>query len=140
MPRLRVRDVDTLVVRRLEAELRVRGTTARCLAGRGVREPDAARAYLEPRLAGLRRPDGLAGFAGAVERMIGALAGGERIGVFGDYDVDGVTTAALLGTFLRQVSSVPPVVRVARRDAGYGFGEGDAAALVDAGCRLIITG
>lgn len=135
----RVRSVEEGVVRRLVSELRVRPVTAACLAARGVREPDAARAYLEPRLAGLRRPEGLAGFAPAVDRIADAIAGGVRIGVFGDYDVDGVTTAALLGTFLRDVGA-DPVVRVARRDAGYGFGDADAAAFVAAGCRLIITG
>jgi single-stranded-DNA-specific exonuclease len=141
MRRLRIRELDDGVVRRLVAELRVRPTTASCLAARGVREPDAARAYLEPRLGGLRRPEGLAGFAGAVERIAGAVMRGERIGVFGDYDVDGVTTAALLGSFLGEVSpAAPPVVRVARRDAGYGFGEADAAGFVAAGCRLIVTG
>lgn len=135
-----VRSVEEGVVRRLVSELRVRPVTAACLAARGVREPDAARAYLEPRLGGLRRPDGLAGFAGAVDRIADAITGGVRIGVFGDYDVDGVTTAALLGTFLGDVGAVGPLVRVARRDAGYGFGEADAAAFVAAGCKLIITG
>jgi single-stranded-DNA-specific exonuclease len=136
----RVRSIDDGVVRRLVADLRVRPVTAACLAARGVREPEAARAYLEPRLAGLRRPEGLAGFADAVDRIADAIAGGVRIGVFGDYDVDGVTTAALLGTFLRDVGAAAPVVRVARRDAGYGFGAADAAAFAAAGCRLIITG
>ena len=138
--RYQVRSVEEGVVRRLVAELRVRPVTAACLAARGVREPDAARAYLEPRLGGLRRPEGLAGFADAVDRIADAIAAGTRIGVFGDYDVDGVTTAALLGTFLGDVGTAPPVVRVARRDAGYGFGEADAAAFIAAGCRLIVTG
>jgi len=142
-PQLRVRQIDDAVVRRLASELRVRPTTARCLFGRGVREASEARAYLEPRLGGLRRPDGLAGFADAVERIAGAIVAGTRIGVFGDYDVDGVTTAALLGTFLHQVAAPgapPPVVRVARRDAGYGFGEADAVRFATDGCRLIVTG
>jgi single-stranded-DNA-specific exonuclease len=140
-PRFRVREVDSGLVRRLEAELRVRPATARCLAGRGVREASAARAYLDPRLAGLRRPEGLAGFTTAVDRIAAAVVAHERIGVFGDYDVDGVTTAALLGSFLGEVApGAPPVVRVARRDQGYGFGEPDAAALIAQGCRLIVTG
>jgi single-stranded-DNA-specific exonuclease len=142
-PQLRVRPVDDSLVRRLTAELRVRPTTARCLFGRGVRDAGSAQAYLAPRLAGLRRPDGLAGFADAVERVARAIVAGDRIGVFGDYDVDGVTTAALLGTFLRQVVAPghpPPVVRVARRDLGYGFGEADALRFASEGCRLIVTG
>ncbi len=140
---LRVRDLDEAVVRRLAGALGVRSATARCLAGRGVAEPDAAKAYLDPKLGGLRRPEGLAGFAAAVERLADAIVRGERVGIFGDYDVDGVTTAALLATFVGAVTSgsaAPPIVQVARRDAGYGFGEADAAGFAARGCQLVVTG
>ncbi|MCB9565261.1 MAG: DHH family phosphoesterase, partial [Kofleriaceae bacterium] len=136
---MRVRDVDLEAVARLQAALRVRPATARCLAGRGVGEPDDARRYLEPRLGGLRRPEGLAGFHDAVERVVRAVVTGERVGVFGDYDVDGVTTAALFTSFLGAVG-VAVEARVARRDAGYGFGEADAAHFAATGCQLVITG
>ncbi|MCE9579290.1 MAG: single-stranded-DNA-specific exonuclease RecJ, partial [Deltaproteobacteria bacterium] len=84
-------------------------------------------------------PEGLAGFAEAIARIAGAITRGERIGVFGDYDVDGVTTCALLTQFLRAAgAAVEP--RVARRDGGYGFTTEVAAELCDAGCGLIVTG
>ncbi len=138
-PSLRVRPVDAAAVARLQSALRVRPATARCLAGRGVADPDEAQRYLQPKLGALRPPAGLAGFAAAVERVAVAALRGERVGVFGDYDVDGVTTAALLTSFLQSVG-VDAIARVARRDAGYGFGEPDADHFLAAGCRLIITG
>jgi single-stranded-DNA-specific exonuclease len=64
---------------------------------------------------------------------------GERIGVFGDYDVDGVTTAALLTAFLRAAGAAVEVA-VARRDAGYGFTAAAAADFAARGCRVIVTG
>jgi single-stranded-DNA-specific exonuclease len=134
-----LRPVDAALVERLTAALRVRPVTARCLATRGVGEPQDARAYLDPRLGGLRRPDGLAGFSRAVERLADAVRRRERIGVWGDYDVDGVTTAALLTIFLRSVGGQVDV-RVARRDGGYGFTVDAATSFVDAGCTLIVTG
>jgi single-stranded-DNA-specific exonuclease len=134
-----VRSVDAGLVARLAAALRVRPVTARCLAVRGVGEPLDARAFLEPKLGGLRRPEGLAGFARAVDRIGEAVRRRERIGVWGDYDVDGVTTAALLTTFLRAVGGDVDV-RVARRDGGYGFTVDAATSFADAGCTLIITG
>jgi single-stranded-DNA-specific exonuclease len=134
-----LRSVDAGLVARLAAALRVRPVTARCLAVRGVGEPLDARAFLEPKLGGLRRPEGLAGFARAVERIGEAVRRRERIGVWGDYDVDGVTTAALLTTFLRAVGGDVDV-RVARRDGGYGFTVDAATSFADAGCTLIITG
>jgi len=133
--------IDAQASARLTRELGVHQATARCLVGRGVIEPARAQSFLKPRLADLRSPSGVAGIAGferAIERLVQALGAGERVGIFGDYDVDGVTTTALLTLYLRAIGlDVQP--RVARRDAGYGFGEADARGFVERGCRLIVT-
>jgi single-stranded-DNA-specific exonuclease len=59
--------------------------------------------------------------------------------VFGDYDVDGVTTAAVLTLALRGLGGTV-VPRVASRASGYGLGPADAGKLIEAGCRLVVTG
>jgi single-stranded-DNA-specific exonuclease len=134
----RLKEVDEGAIARLVRHLGVHAVTARCLAGRGILDEGTAGAFLQPRLQDLRPPVGMAGFAQAVARLHAALRGGERIGVFGDYDVDGVTAAALLVSFLRGVGG-DVVVEVAERDAGYGFGEAQAARFVERGCRLVVT-
>ena len=134
-----LREVDDSIVSRLSAGLGVHPVTARCLAGRGIACEGDARSYLEPRLAGLRPPEGLAGLDAAIERLTGALVADETIGVFGDYDVDGVTTCALLTTYLR-AAGARCVPRVARRDAGYGFQVADVEALASAGCSVLLVG
>jgi single-stranded-DNA-specific exonuclease len=134
-----IRDVHGGTVSALSAALGVRPVTARCLAGRGIVDPDLARSYLEPRLAALRPPAGLAGLSRAVDRLCRAICAGERIGCFGDYDVDGVTTTALVTGFLRRLG-VAAVARVARREAGYGFGEADARWFAEKGASVIVTG
>ena len=136
---LRLRRVDEALVSKLAGALRVRPATARCLVGRGVTEPRDAQGFIDPRLAALRPPTGLAGMSRAVSRIADAVVGGRRIGVFGDYDVDGVTTAALLTGFLRSVGATVEVA-VARRDAGYGFTAPAAADFAARGCEVIITG
>ena len=75
----------------------------------------------------------------AVDRIAEAVTRGERFGVFGDYDVDGVTTAALLTSFLRAAGAEVECA-VARRDAGYGFTMAAAADFAKRGCKLVITG
>lgn len=75
----------------------------------------------------------------AVDRLGDAVMRGERIGIFGDYDVDGVTTAALLTAFLR-ASGAQVEVAVARRDAGYGFTADAAAQFARQGCTVVVTG
>src|SRR6476646_4716545 len=136
-----LRAADPVRARDLARALAVSPVTAQLLLNRGVDDPERARRFLSPRLAELRRPDGdapMAGFAVAVDRLARALAARETIGVFGDYDVDGVTSCALLSTFLGQAGG-RVVGRVARRDAGYGFGTDDAARFADAGCAVVIT-
>ncbi len=136
---LRVRSVDDRAASRLATALGVRPVTARCLVARGVAEPRDAQGFIDPRLAALRPPVGLAGLSTAVPLIADAITRGERIGVFGDYDVDGITTATLLASFLRAAGG-DVVVAVARRDAGYGFTLGAALDFCDRGCKLIITG
>lgn len=133
-----LRTVDPGAVSRLRSELGIMDATARCMVARGIEAGEDARRYLSPRLGGLRKPEGLAGFDLAVRRIARAVLSGERIGIFGDYDVDGVTSAALVASFLGQIG-VDCLPRVARRDAGYGFGVADADGFAAAGCGLIVT-
>ncbi len=136
-----VRTADPDRARILAGALSVSPVTAQLLINRGVDDPDRARRFLAPRLAELRRPDGdtpMAGFAAAVDRLARALGQRQTIGVFGDYDVDGVTSCALLTSFLGDAGG-RVVARVARRDAGYGFGVDDAAHFADAGCAVVVT-
>src|SRR6185503_7462509 len=136
---VRLRSLDERVVSRLAGALRVRPATARCLVARGVVEPSEAQGFIDPRLAALRPPAGLAGLSLAVGRIADAVDRGERFGVFGDYDVDGITTAALLTSFLRGAGAEVECA-VARRDAGYGFTPAAAADFAARGCKVVITG
>src|ERR1700739_2426371 len=75
---------------------------ARILAGRNV-EIDAVEAFLDPTIKRtMPDPHALAGLAEAAERIADAVVGGERTAIFGDYDVDGATSAALLARVLGQ--------------------------------------
>lgn len=136
---LRLRTADDSIVRKLADSLRVRSATARCLVGRGVQDAAAAQGFIDPRLAALRPPTGLAGMKRAVDRICDAVIRRETIGVFGDYDVDGVTTSALFTSFLR-ASGATVECAVARRDAGYGFTPAASADFAKRNCTLVITG
>src|SRR6187455_205403 len=119
--------------------MRIRPLTARLLVARGIVEADLAARFLAPRLANLRPPDGVADLPRAIERLTTALGAGEIIGVFGDYDVDGVTTAAILTSALRAFGATV-VPRAASRHAGYGLGTDDVSRFAAAGCRVLVTG
>jgi single-stranded-DNA-specific exonuclease len=86
-------------------------------------------------------PQLLPGMTEAAERVGTALRRGEPIGVFGDYDTDGVTSSALLTLALRAASggAQPVAVRLPRRREGYGLSEAGVADLAAAGARLLVA-
>jgi len=131
--------IDESKVAALATAMRIRPLTARLLVARGIAEADLAARFLAPRLADLRPPDGMADLPRAMERLAAALAARETIGVFGDYDVDGVTTAAILTSALRAFGG-QVVPRAASRHAGYGLGVDDVARFAADGCRVLVTG
>jgi single-stranded-DNA-specific exonuclease len=135
----RVRPTDEGLVARLATQARLRPLTARILVARGISELPQLGRFLEPRLADLRKPDGIADLDRALVRLIAAIRRGERVGVFGDYDVDGVTTAAILTLALRALGA-DVVPRVASRSSGYGLSPADAARFADGGCQVVVTG
>lgn len=112
---------------------------ARALAARGVDEA-AAEAFLEPSLREqLPDPDRLAGMAEAAARLAEAVRRGERVAVFGDYDVDGATSAALLQRFFRAVGLELLVYVPDRLKEGYGPNEAALLELRRQGVELLVT-
>ena len=111
----------------------------RVLAGRGV-GLDNADDFLSPSLrTALPDPSHLRDMDRAVDRLAAAIAAREPIAVFGDYDVDGATSTALVSRFLRSLG-VPVVVYVPdRMTEGYGPNEAAMAKLAGRGIRVVIT-
>ncbi len=109
------------VVSRLVGELGIHEATARVLANRGVKDPDAAKGYIKDPLRLLHDPFRFSHMERAVERVIKALKNREKILVFGDYDADGITGAALLYLFLRELGCLVDVFIPHRINHGYGL-------------------
>ena len=134
--RWRLLEADEGEVKRMARGLKVHPAVARVAVARG-KTGEEARRYLDPRLSDLTTPDDMAGLALVVERLGRAVLDGELVGVFGDYDVDGVSSSALVGDYLRQCGGTYKL-RVARRDEGYGFGVEQAREMIEAGCGLLV--
>jgi single-stranded-DNA-specific exonuclease len=129
---------DSGLVSRLSASLDIARPTAACLVNRGLSDPQAAAAFLDPRLGELLVPKDMADLAKAADRVAEAVSSRERVGVFGDYDVDGVTSAALVTLFLRQVG-VETEPFLADRFSGYGLTPAVIEDMVSRGCTLAIS-
>ncbi len=126
-------------VRSLARDLALPAWAARVLWLRGLRQPQAARRFLSPRLDQLPPPDGLLGLEAALEVLVPAVEQGIRVGVAGDYDADGVTATALLVEFLERLG-VPVVWDIPHRlRDGYGFSPASARRLAQKGARVVVT-
>lgn len=127
---------------RAEALAQVEGIpdiVARVLAGRGVEAAEALR-YLEPKLRDLLPdPSTLIGMDAAAERLARAAATGERVAIFGDYDVDGACSAALLAGFLEEAGARPRIHIPDRLIEGYGPNSEAIRMLAGEGATLLVT-
>lgn len=112
---------------------------ARVMAARGLASGDATGEFLSPRLATLHDPLELPDMAAAVERAARALERGEKLAVFGDYDVDGVSATAILVLTLRRLGADPMIIIPHRVNDGYGVTMGRIEELARAGVTLTIT-
>ncbi|MBD5160482.1 MAG: single-stranded-DNA-specific exonuclease RecJ [Oscillibacter sp.] len=109
------------------------------LAARGVASPEAAAVALERERDLTHSPLLMKDMDKAVARIRRALAEGERIAVFGDYDVDGITSTVLLMDYLRS-KGADCVKHIPRRvEDGYGLGKEALRALWEKGVTLVIT-
>ena len=134
-----VPDGDEDAIRALAAEHDIPLVLARVLVARGVSASDAAD-YLNPTLKRLLpEPLTLKDMDKAVARVLAAIASGERVAVFGDYDVDGSCSAALLHDFLASVGAPPRVYIPDRMSEGYGPNAAALLQLKAEGAGLVIT-
>jgi single-stranded-DNA-specific exonuclease len=94
---------------------------AELLKRKGFTSADEVTAFLKPRLSSLSDPFLLPNMAAAVNRILRAVDSCERIVLFGDYDVDGVTSLTLLAEMLRCYGAVPGLFLPLRTEEGYGM-------------------
>ncbi len=114
-------------------------TLARVLSGRGV-AIDQVEDYLDPAIRRLMPdPLTLTQMEAAVARVADAIARGEKIAIFGDYDVDGATSAALMAWYLRHCGLDPRIHIPDRVFEGYGPNIEAIRMLADAGATLLVT-
>lgn len=123
----------------LGATLGVTTTAASVLVARGFRSPAESARFLEPRLAHLTPPGSMRDRSEAVERIARAVRAKERVCVFGDYDADGVTAAALLTDVLRALGAEVVPLLADRFDGGYGLSGPALARVLGTGASLLVT-
>jgi single-stranded-DNA-specific exonuclease len=114
-------DTDEKAAANLVECLSVSKVVAELLVQREITTTEAAEEFLRPRLAQLDNPFAMTNLEAAVERIEQAIEGKESVVVFGDYDVDGVTSTVQLVSMMRTLDLEPRYTVPRRMDEGYGL-------------------
>jgi single-stranded-DNA-specific exonuclease len=123
----------------LARDLGVSETAADVLVKRGFADKESAARFFEPRLANLTPPALMKDRAAAASRLARAVRAGETIAIFGDYDADGVTSAALMTDVLRTLGGRVVTLLADRFEGGYGFSAPALERVLSTGATLLVT-
>jgi len=135
---------DSATVSTLANDLGCPQAIAALLYARGICDPEQAKRFLNPTLDDLHDPNLMLGMVSAVDRIRTAVATGQSILIYGDYDVDGTTATVLLKTAIERIAppGVPAQVSYHvphRLREGYGIQNSRLAEAAAAGVRLVIS-
>lgn len=123
----------------LAQSLRVSTLIAQLLINRGIVEAREGSVFLQPKLTELIRPAQMPGIGPAVVRLRQAIDKKERITIYGDYDVDGITGVSILWELLTLLGAQVDYYIPHRIDEGYGLNDDAVRSLAEGGTRLLVT-
>ncbi len=137
--RICLRQVDSQIAERLAADLNVPPVVATILVGRNLSTFDECKQFFRPELSQLHDPFLFSQMETAVRRINAAVDSNEKIVVYGDYDVDGVTSTVLLLRVLRKLGAQCDYYLPNRLTEGYGMSETGIHQIAQSGATLIIS-
>ena len=123
----------------LVASLKISTLLARLLVNRGIDDPASANAFLQPKMTHLSNPLECPEIEKAARRLARAVRKGERIAVYGDYDVDGITSTALLIQFFNLLKANATWYIPQRIEEGYGLNREAIERLASDAVDVIVT-
>ena len=133
-----IRPADTRTSQ-LAKSLKVSPLLAQVLINRGITDAQAGAVFLKPKLTELISPEQMPGVKAAVDRIKQAVRSKERITIYGDYDVDGITGVAILWQVLKLLDADVDYYIPHRIDEGYGLNAEAVRSLAKSGTKLLIT-
>ena len=134
-----IKNIEERKVTKLVQDLQISDFLARIICSRGI-DIDKAKGFLRPSLReNLPSPFSITDMSIAVDRIYEAFKSKEKIAIFGDYDVDGATSSAVLFKSFKQFGVEPLIYIPDRQKEGYGPNNKALKYLKDQGVKLVIT-
>lgn len=119
--RWKLKEVNEEIANKLQSQLNINPSICKILAQRGLSNFEEAKAFFRPKLEDLHDPNLMKDMDKAVERIIVAIERNEKIMIYGDYDVDGTTSVALMYLFLHKLHTALEFYIPDRYSEGYGI-------------------
>ena len=123
----------------LATSLKISPLVAQVLVNRGITETREGSVFLQPKLTELIRPARMPGIEPAVARLREAVEKKEKITIYGDYDVDGITGVSILWELLTLLGAQVDFYIPHRIEEGYGLNDEAVRALAEGGTRVLVT-
>ncbi len=132
-------EVNNEVVDRLKKDFNLSDLLAICLVNRGIVNSDELRVFLEPTRNDFHNPFQMPDMQKAVDRIVKAMKNNEKVIIYGDYDVDGITSTMVLKRFLADHGLEVDYKIPNRLNEGYGLNKEAVKKISEDGYKLIIT-
>ncbi len=132
-------ETDDEKVRELKEKYKINNLLATILVNRGITDKEKIRKFLEPTRQDFYNPYLMKDMEIAVNRIIKAIESQEKVIIYGDYDVDGITSITVLKKFLKDVGLEVSYYIPNRLDEGYGLNKNAVKKIVNEGYTLMIT-
>ena len=126
-------------IEEIENKYKINNLLATILVNRNITEEEQIRLFLNPTRADFHDPFLIKDMRLAVERIIKAIENKESVTIYGDYDVDGITSITVLKSFLEERGLIAKEYIPNRLDEGYGLNKPAIRKIADSGCKLMIT-
>lgn len=126
-------------IEELKSKYGLNDLLATILSNREITEEEQIRLFLNPTRNDFHDPFLIADMDIAVQRIIKAIENKEKVTIYGDYDVDGITSITVLKSFLREIGLETSVYIPNRLDEGYGLNKNAIDKIAKDGCNLMIT-
>ena len=135
----RLQPMDKEIIDKLTIDLGISRPLATIISNRGYKTSSEARDFIRKSQEILHDPFLMKDMDVAVDRIIMAVKENEKITIFGDYDVDGITSVSILLTYLKSIGACADYYIPCRKTEGYGVSKDAICKLKDNGTKLIIT-
>lgn len=130
---------DSILKKELSSNLGISDVIAQVLVNRGIINKSTAEEFLFGGQENLGDPYLLKDMKKAIERIVNAITAKQKIFVYGDYDVDGITSSALLYKVLKELGGMVEYYIPERQSEGYGLNHAALSMLLASGAELLIT-